>query len=1045
MNDNIIISTISKIHFTIVSLLLFIFLTLSIIFVLLQNGIYISSISIPNIKIDTLYIKWNEKLDITIKEINIVKKSSNDTKIDYKELNNYFKKIFLFDDYFKEININKITFNDINASFKYAYAEKSYFQASSPNFSLKSTLFLESKLLNIEIDEFKHLNKNINLNGNIILNNLDLEATVSLNIDINNEIHFNLLAHTNQNKLLYKIDSHKNIKSIEYLVNILGLNKSLKYWIIDAINMKNLSLNKFYGWIDYDQLDQAYKNIYAHATLNKLHYTYDKQLDAIHTKTTDLEFKNGVLYIYPKKAYTYGFYLDKSWIKIDFTKIEELLTLNLKFNAMVNKDILYLLNRYNIKLPFKQNSGEVATNLKILVNLITIDVSAQGDFYTKKANFTYLGLDLDIFDTKILLNNYDVKINNMLAKYKNIVTANVDVALDTKNNKGYINFDVKKINFKEKGLLLNKPINLIYNISSKQDTIHIDKSSWDFKDKTLNLDSLNIPFYLDKLALYIPSTLIKIPNIGSAYLSGTTSFKEKTVNLNINLTNFSYQDVYLEDKNAILKLSYQDSNINIKSSKMIKLKLSTKNTTLDQISLDIKNNVLSLQNATINIENLLSTSLNGHYNMIKNSGVINLDNTEIKNQSLGSIFSQKEKVEFNIRNINNTIYIRAEEFDINFISSKKYWKLNINKLSNFTKKSNLLKKYFINYGNINIIKYIDNNKINFTAKITYPYNLILIDDKLVDNYTFDGYYNIKTNDSSFNINKKINIDINNRIDIKANDIGINIKEIINLLGKLEKTKKSDSNKITLTANDSYLYISKNRNVISDKINLQYSDNITTANLKYKKGSAGFILDKNIFHLYGENFNDSFIENLFSDSRFNGGKLDFSVNGDLNSYNGVFHIQDTVVIKYKILNNVLAFVNTIPSLVTFSLPGYNKEGLAVNNAYINFNTKDGNEFNIEDVSLDSKEVKIVGRGIANFEKNIIDMKLNLKTDLGSAISKIPVVGYIFLGNDTISSSLKISGKLNNPKVKTRLANDIVVAPLNIIKRTLLLPAYLIKKK
>ncbi|MCF6330599.1 MAG: AsmA-like C-terminal domain-containing protein, partial [Sulfurimonas sp.] len=68
---------------------------------------------------------------------------------------------------------------------------------------------------------------------------------------------------------------------------------------------------------------------------------------------------------------------------------------------------------------------------------------------------------------------------------------------------------------------------------------------------------------------------------------------------------------------------------------------------------------------------------------------------------------------------------------------------------------------------------------------------------------------------------------------------------------------------------------------------------------------------------------------------------------------------------------------------------------------------------------------------------------LKTDLGSAASKIPIVGYILFGDDTISTTLKVIGKLDNPKVKSMIAKDIIVAPINIIKRTLSLPFNLLK--
>ena len=184
-----------------------------------------------------------------------------------------------------------------------------------------------------------------------------------------------------------------------------------------------------------------------------------------------------------------------------------------------------------------------------------------------------------------------------------------------------------------------------------------------------------------------------------------------------------------------------------------------------------------------------------------------------------------------------------------------------------------------------------------------------------------------------------------------------------------------------------------------------------------------------------------MQNLFAASKFKGGELDFSASGNTKVYNGYLNINNTTILEYGILNNILAFVNTIPSLVTFSLPGYNKNGLNVTNAYMSFKMDKSNELNIKDMSLDSKEIKIVGRGKANIKKNNIDMKLNLKTDLGSTLSKIPIVGYIFLGNETISTSLKVSGKLDDPEISTLIAQDIIVAPLNIIKRTLLFPLHI----
>ncbi len=217
----------------------------------------------------------------------------------------------------------------------------------------------------------------------------------------------------------------------------------------------------------------------------------------------------------------------------------------------------------------------------------------------------------------------------------------------------------------------------------------------------------------------------------------------------------------------------------------------------------------------------------------------------------------------------------------------------------------------------------------------------------------------------------------------------------------------------------------------------------TAQLKYKSGSAGLRLENKNFHLYGKDFNDKFMTTLFSLSKFNDGTLDFSLNGTLAEYTGVIYVQDTIINDYKILNNILAFVNTVPSLVTFKLPGYSNEGLLINKAYIKFEHKN-NTFNLTDIYLDSKEIDIFGNGFVDIDNDKLDIVLNLKTDLGSNLAKIPLVGYIILDGETLSTNMHMTGKIADPKVQSLIAKDIVVAPINIIKRTLSLPYLLIKK-
>ena len=85
------------------------------------------------------------------------------------------------------------------------------------------------------------------------------------------------------------------------------------------------------------------------------------------------------------------------------------------------------------------------------------------------------------------------------------------------------------------------------------------------------------------------------------------------------------------------------------------------------------------------------------------------------------------------------------------------------------------------------------------------------------------------------------------------------------------------------------------------------------------------------------------------------------------------------------------------------------------------------------------MKILGEGKADINARTLEGEMTLKTDLGSKLGKVPMVGYILLGNDgSVSTTLTLSGSLDDPKIETAIAKEIVTAPFNILKRTVIYP-------
>lgn len=1054
MNDKIIINAISKAYFIITSFLLFILISLSAVFIILQNGLYIEDISVPNLKIKQLYIKWNENLDISIKEIEIVQnKHEESSKFNLDGLSSLLKKIPHYYDIFEKVTINKVVFNDITSSFSYTKGENGFIIVNSPRLSLSSDLSFETNLLHFKIKKLKDKNRDITLNGDIILDIENKDVTGSLFVNIHNDIYVDLLLFVNQKKLFYKLNLLKEIKDISYVIQLLDLDKELQYWAYEAIGFSDLSIKNLHGWLDFKNLDDAYKNIYVSATGHNLTYAYNKELDSIHTKKTDLVFENGVLFIYPRRAYTYKSQLGESWLKIDFTQKEELLTLKLLFDGKLDKDTLSILEKYKIKIPFLQNTGKTKTDLTLKVNLRTIAVDAKGNFDTNKANFNYLGYNIDISNAHIVLNNYKVNIKDMYAKYNDNIETKVDVTFNAENSIGKINFNINKIKIDDINLSFdtNKTnLQAQYIISPKKDFIVVNNSLWNYKDYKINIDKLRLPFDLNKKIVNIPNTLVSLDHLAKASVSGHIDLNKLIFDLDIQPKEIIFKDIRLADANTSIKVKY-DKFLNIANKEKIHFYFKERASFLNPSNIQIKDNVLKVEETYLNVEDIFKAKFSIDYSFDTKKGYLQTRRSRITTNNLGLLYFNKSKTKFDIHtNKEGELSIKSKDLKISYLQDSSGWRLNVPSMFLISLNSAFLKRYHLKNGNISFWQDKDDKEIQFSSNIKYDHKLVVKNNFEYEDYLINGTIDIATKNAHFNVNNDIDVNINETIEINVNNVGLNINAFVDLVNSLDieeggtnDAESSTNNlKVSVQANNSHLYISENRHIISDEMYLYYNKHILTAGLLYKEGVAGLKYENNHFDAYGEKFNDAFMEQLFAMSEFENGHLKFNLSGNTKKYDGVFTIEDTTIMEYKVLNNVLAFVNTIPSLVTFSLPSYDADGLKVETAYMKLTSKDDNLY-FSDIYLSSKELTITGRGEASIKYNKIDTELNLKTDLGSKASQIPLLGHIIMGKDSISTTLQVTGALDNPEINSLIAKDIAVAPLNILLRAVTLPYYLIE--
>jgi hypothetical protein len=1018
-----------------------------IVFIVLQHGLFIEHFSLSNITIKNIYIKWDEKLNCSIDKITIQKESQSSTTHDLNDLTYYLQVTSNLLLLTNSIVIEKLQYDTITATLSYDNQDKGILSVKTPFTDLSSHFFFRNNLLVFHIDKLTALDKKININGNMFLNMQDHKLYSKLHIVVDKKADLILYSVAGDRRLDYRIIAQKDIQQIHQLLLLFPLPKAIEFWARDAIDAKTLTLNSCKGFIQYNDMPAAYRHLYIDATLHKLNYTYNKKLDAIHTDHTDLEFKNGILYIRPKQAYSYQMPLGKSWLKIDFTKPQEYLTLHLLFNGMLNKSMLKILRTYKIKLPFLQHSGTVKTDLTLKVNLRTVKIDAKGTFQTKKANFDYLGLNLDIKNTLIKLHNYDVNIPKMSAAYKNIAKAFVTVRFDAKHTRGKIDFQLQKLQLSAQRYLNTgmKPLHIRYNINPNGDSIRVQKSQWMINQEKVLLDAITISFNLKKLQLHIPTTLFHISNIADGFITGGANLHNKTADFHIDLLHLHFQAFKLDQTDSEFLLHY-DKTLFIKSKDKLSFRLNGTQYALKNLNINVTDSSISIAKSILTIGKYIQTQLTLNYKTAKNSADIVLHNFKLFNPKNKKILYNKRVVRLFATVGKKETIVRSKELHATFFLTPSQWSLHLNNIASIAQNSTFLKKYHINNGKITFYKKAQNPYMKFKGYIDYKYKLLSEGSKTIGHYALDGYLT-KSQTLYIDINDKVNLKFSDNIKIALHNSGINSQGLINFIEMLSQNREKSSKKESVTniffqAKNTYIYLGYNRFIMADAIHLQYYKKAISAQLLYANGKAGFKFKNNSFELYGNNFNDHFMDKLFSLSKFTGGSLDFSLNGKLDNYNGTFYIKDTTIHDYVLLNNILAFINTVPSLATFSLPGYNKHGLHIDNAYMKFHFHK-HIFDISDIYIGSKEIKILGKGDASVKYNNINLTLNLKTDLAKNLSKIPLVGYILFDGESISTTLKITGKLTDPKVKTMLARDIAVAPLNIILRTVTLPYKIVK--
>ena len=175
-----------------------------------------------------------------------------------------------------------------------------------------------------------------------------------------------------------------------------------------------------------------------------------------------------------------------------------------------------------------------------------------------------------------------------------------------------------------------------------------------------------------------------------------------------------------------------------------------------------------------------------------------------------------------------------------------------------------------------------------------------------------------------------------------------------------------------------------------------------------------------------------------------GRYSLKLTGDpVKLMKGRIIIEGGVLSDFKAYSNTLAFINTLPALATLSKPGFSNKGFKISEGVVEYHLTP-QKLVFDSVYLKGNSATVTGKGVVNLKSRKIDIKLAIQTvrEFGKMVGKIPLLGYILMGDDnSMTVGLEVTGTLENPKVNTSVAKDILTLPLQILKRTIEAPGYM----
>jgi hypothetical protein len=454
--------------------------------------------------------------------------------------------------------------------------------------------------------------------------------------------------------LLLNVDDLKvldqNNKAVVNINSILHLSYSGGF--IKKLNISNKDLD-LTGFLKIDPT-KIVKSEKINFSIDDLSFIFEPNLPPLKAKTLYVEYKQDKVFLTFKEPTLGSINLDNSYANISniVSKKDSILDITLNSKSLLQKELLDILEFYDINLPIYQLSGVNKINTNLIIPLGDDPIKV---FTTVKSKDLQLKLDnivVQIEQLNFELKNNQIELNSTISEQNKKLYITNTTNLNNKSSTGTVMIN----NFKYKNIIEIKNKKLNYTVDFKNDIVaKVNKNDLYYKlsndEHQIKIDNLN------KLINF--SDLIDISGDKQASLTINSSDNFNTTYLNINdldikLNSFDnnssnskmlFSEIYCNLFNGSIKvdnhnMNYDTLNINLNRSNITttllnKESLITGDIDINSKKLNIKGDRLTdrfvndLLNNKILDSGLLTLNLNGTFTNLQ--GELRFSKTTIQN------------------------------------------------------------------------------------------------------------------------------------------------------------------------------------------------------------------------------------------------------------------------------------------------------------------------------------------------------------------------------------------------------------------------------